>query len=182
VRTSAMRGVLAGTTVGLLAFAGVASAAFWTTDQLRAPVRVGEVVQVGEAFASVEGALLPGELNDLRLTFTNPNPVPTQVTEVSVERFLGDPALVPHLVAAPTLAPDGVDPATGAPRPLLLPPGEATTVTLPDAVGLAESTPDAVTGGGPGPGAQAEVVVRVTYTAVPGDETVPQDRPATPRR
>ncbi len=180
MRRSAMRGVLAGTTVGLLAFAGVASAAFWTTGQLQVPVRVGEVVVVADATATVEGALYPGELNDLRITFTNPHPVPTQVTAVTVARFSGDPALVPHLVSAPTLAPDGVDPDTGAPRPLLLPAGGRVTVTLPDVVGLAADTPDTVTAGGPVPGAQADVVLRATYTAVPGDETVRLDRPATP--
>jgi hypothetical protein len=182
MRASAVRGVLAGTTVGLLAFAGVASAAFWTTDQLRVPVRVGAAVVVADASATVEGPLFPGELNDVRITFTNPHPVPTQVSEVTVARFTGDPALVPHLVAGPALGPGGVDPVTGAPRALVLPAGGSATVTLPDAVGLALDTPDAVTGGGPVPGAQADVILRATYAAVPGDETGRLDGPATPRR
>jgi len=170
VRTSALRGALAGTSVGLLAFAGVASAAMSSGDALRVPVTVGSVIP-GRTTAAVEGDLYPGRLNDVRLTFTNPNRVPTLVTSVTVERFTGDPALVPHLVAAPVLAPGGVDPVTGAPRPLLLPAGGTVTVTVRDAVGLADGTPAAVAGAGAVPGARADVVLRATYTVVPGDET-----------
>jgi hypothetical protein len=162
VRTSALRGAVVGTAVGLLAFGGVASAALWSSQRLEVPVRIGSMA-MGDATATVQGDLYPGQRNDVRLTFTNPNPVPAHVSAVTVERFTGDPALVPHLLADPVLAPDGVDPATGAPRPLLVPARGRITVTVPDAVGLAPDAPDIQ-------GAEADVVLRATYTAVPGDE------------
>ena len=172
MRASALRGAVVGTCLGLLAFGGVASAALWAGEELRVPVEAGRITPA-ETVATVEGDLYPGRRNPLTITFTNPNPVPTHVTGLTVDRFTGDLALTAHLVAAPVLAPDGHDPATGEPRPLLLPAHGSVTVTVPDAVGLAD---DAHADARPIQGAEAVIVLRATYTAVPGDETAPLER------
>ncbi len=166
------RGVLVGTTMGLVAFGGVATAALWTTGEIQAPVTAGEVV-VADVTATVAGDLFPGYLNDVTLTFTNPNPVATRVTDVEFLRFDGDPALQPYLISAPTLAPAGTN-AAGQPRALVLPPHESVTVTVQDAVGLIRTTPNLAprTGGETMQGRSSAAVYSATYTAVPGTETL----------
>jgi hypothetical protein len=171
MRKPTFRGALVGTSVGLVAFGGVAAAAFWTTGTIQAPVVAGEVV-VADVTATVADELFPGYLNDVTLTFTNPNPVETRVTDVTFLRFEGDPALQPYLISTPVLAPAGTN-AAGQPRPLVLPPHETVTVTVADAVGLIRTTPNLAprTGGESMQGRASAAVYSATYTATPGTET-----------
>lgn len=168
MQKSKFRGAVVGTSVGLIAFGSVASAAFLASGELNARVTAG-TVQAMDVVATPEGDLFPGYLSDVEITFTNPVPVPTRITAVNLKQFSGDSQLTPYLLAEQKLVLNGVN-AAGAARPLELQPNESITITMPDAVGLRAATPNqfaqkAIQG------AQAQVVYTVSYTASPGTES-----------
>ncbi|WP_298456716.1 hypothetical protein [uncultured Cellulomonas sp.] len=175
MQKSKFRGVVVGTSVGLVAFGTVASAAFLASGELNAPVKTG-TVKVMEVKVTVPDELYPGYLEDATLTFTNPNKVPTRVTDVVFDRWdTTTPNLTQYLVAAPALAPAGVNPTNGNIVPLQLLPGETKTVTIADVVGLAANIPNQSTGNTgsvPYQGVNATAVYDVTYVVSNGTEAV----------
>jgi hypothetical protein len=175
MQKSKFRGVVVGTSVGLVAFGSVASAAFLASGELNAPVKAGTVVEM-ETEVVVPTNLFPGYLEDVTITVTNPNPVETRVTKVTFSHWeTSVPGLAQWLVAAPSLALNGQNPTTGALPPLVLKANETKSVTLENAVGLAANTPNQSTqntGAVPFQGADAVAVYTVEYVASPGTETV----------
>jgi hypothetical protein len=175
MQKSKFRGAVVGTSVGLVAFGSVASAAFLASGELNAPVEAGTVQQM-EAQVTVPNDLFPGYLEDATITLTNPNPVETRVSQVTFARWeTSVPGLAQYLVAAPTLAVAGQNPVNGAYPPLVLKPGETRTITLENVVGLSVNTPNQSTqstGGVSYQGADAVAVYTVSYVASPGAETV----------
>ncbi len=175
MQKSKFRGVVVGTSLGLVAFGSVASAAFLASGELNAPVKAGTVQQM-ETEVVVPNDLYPGYLEDVTITLTNPNPVQTRVAKVTFSRWeTSVPGLAQWLVAAPSLAVGGQNPVNGNFPPLVLEPGETRSVTMENAVGLAPNTPNqstANTGAVPFQGADAVAVYTVEYVASPGAETV----------
>ena len=168
MQRSTFRGAVVGTSVGLIAFGSVASAAFLASGELATRVTAG-TVQSMEVFATAEEDLFPGYLSDVEITLTNTNSVPTRITSVDFKQFAGDPQLTPYLLAEKKLVLNGVN-AQGLARPLELQPDESITLTLPDVVGLKAAAPNAF-GGKSVQGAQAQVIYTVSYTASPGTES-----------
>ena len=177
MQKSKFRGVVVGTSVGLVAFGSVASAAFLASGELNARVTAG-TVQSMDVVATAEEDLFPGYLSDVEITFTNPNPVATRITAVNFKQFAGDSQLVPYLLAEQKLVLNGLN-AQGAARPLELGPNESVTLTMPDAVGLKAATPD-VFAKKAIQGAQGQVIYTVNYTASPGTESAKLEGTATP--
>jgi hypothetical protein len=175
MQKSKFRGAVVGTSVGLIAFGSVASAAFLASGELNAPVKTG-TVQTMEATVTVPNELFPGYLEDATITLTNPNKVETRVSTVTFKEWKSSNAqLVPYLVAAPTLAVGGVNPVNGNYPPLVLAPGETKTVTMADVVGISSTIPNtstANTGAKSFQGVDATAVYTVTYVASAGAETV----------
>ncbi len=169
MQKSKFRGAVVGTSVGLIAFGSVASAAFLASGELNASVKAG-TVQSMNVTAVVEEALYPGYLSDVTLTFTNPNPVETRITTVDFSKFVGDSQLTPYLLAEQKLLVNPLNNA-GNMRPLAIAPGATVKVTLPDAIGLKALTPNALAQKAI-QGATATAVYTVGYTASPGAETV----------
>ncbi len=172
MQKSKFRGALVGTSIGLVAFGTVASAAFLASGELNAPVKTG-TVQTMEATVTVPNGLFPGYMEDATITLTNPNSVPTRVTEVTFKEWQSsNPELTPYLVAAPALALNGLN-AAGAPAALVLQPGQEKTVTLENVVGLVPTTPNQSTvrsGSKPFQDVDAVAVYNVTYTVANGTE------------
>ena len=169
MQKSTFRGAVVGVSVGLVAFGSVASAAFLASGELNAQVTAG-TVQVMDVTAVAQDELFPGYMSDVAITFTNPNEVQTRVTGVTFKSFTGASQLTPYLVAEQTLAVGGVNPTTGALRPLVLEPGASQTVTVPNAVGLRTAAPNSLAGAAL-QGSKAVAVYSVTYSASPGTET-----------
>ncbi len=172
MQKSKFRGAVVGTSIGLIAFGSVASAAFLASGELNAPVTTG-TVQMMEATVEVPNGLFPGYLEDATITVTNPTSLPTRVTDVTFNRFeTSNPDLQKHLISAPALAVNGLN-AAGQPAPLLLQPGQTKTVTLENVVGLLATTPNQSTvrtGSESFQGMDAVAVYNVTYTVVNGTE------------
>jgi hypothetical protein len=172
MQKSKFRGAVVGTSIGLIAFGSVASAAFLASGELNAPVTTG-TVQTMEVTVEVPTELFPGYLEDATITLTNPNPVPTRVTDVTFKEWQSStPELTPYLISAPSLALNGLN-AAGAPAPLLLQPGQTKSVTLENVVGLVPTIPNQSTvrsGSKPFQGIDAVAVYSVTYVAANGTE------------
>jgi hypothetical protein len=168
MQKSKFRGAVVGTSVGLIAFGSVASAAFLASGELNAPVKAG-TVQTMNVTAVVKDQLYPGYLSDVTLTFSNPNSVETRITSVDFKNFVGDSQLTPYLLAEQKLLINGVNPQ-GVSRPMAVAPGQSVTVTLPDAIGLKANTPNAFAQKAI-QGATATAVYTVGYAASPGTES-----------
>lgn len=171
MQKSKFRGAVVGTSVGLIAFGSVASAAFLASGELNAPVRTG-TVQAMEVSVDVPAELFPGYLEDASITFTNSNSVATRVVAVEFDRWVTDaPGLATHLVAAKTIAPAGLNGT--AVRPLVLEAGQSRTVTIPNLVGLSSAAPNTstqATGLQSFQGVDATAIYKVSYVAHNGTE------------